>query len=305
MTTKDSRDRSVQQRVANLGQERKLSRKDAFAAYAMDRLLYRLGRSRHARAFLLKGGILVAELMDAPYRFTRDIDLLRKRGPAKPDDLRAKFRDIASVGCDDGVQFDPDEVRAAVARRETEGYEGVQVTLKARVGPNEIDIKVDIGFSDAIAQLARRIALRPFLSDDPPAQVYAYQVESVLAEKIQTLISKWPAVAHRLKDILDVATLAASEAFEGDSVLASLRATFERRRTDPDLEQLDAITTKLRGKRWETDWATMHKEKAVVRAADLKETLVMFERFVRPLLTALHGGRSPGRWPPGGPWAPG
>lgn len=302
MTAKDPRDRSVQQRVANEGQERKLSRKDAFAAYAMDRLLYRLGRSRHAKAFLLKGGILVAELMEAPYRFTRDIDLLRKRGPAKPDDLRVKFREIASLDCDDGVQFDPDEIRAVVARRETEGYEGVQVTLKARVGPNESDIKVDIGFGDAFAQ--RRIALRPFLADDPQAQVYAYQVESVLAEKIQTIISKWPAVAHRLKDILDVATLAATEAFEGDSVLSSLRATFERRRTAPDLEQLGDIVAKLRGKRWETDWATLLREKSVVSAADLRETVEMFERFVRPLLAALDDDRSPGNWRPGGPWAP-
>ncbi len=44
----------------------------------MDRLLYRLGRSRHAREFYLKGGLLVANLLQTPHRFTRDIDFLQR-----------------------------------------------------------------------------------------------------------------------------------------------------------------------------------------------------------------------------------
>lgn len=303
MTTKNSHDRSVQQRVGNLARERRLSRDDAFTAYVMDRLLFRLGRSRHAAGFFLKGGLLVAERLGEPYRFTRDIDLLRKRGPAKPDDLRKKFRDIVSIKCDDGIHFDPDEVRAVIAEREKEGYEGIRVMLKASLGPNEIDIKVDIGFGDAIVQPTRRIFLRPFLDEDPPAQVYAYHVESVIAEKIETIIDKWPAIQHRLKDILDVATMAATEEFVGAAVITSLRMTLERRQTEPDTEQIDDLAAKLRGKRWATDWATMLKEKAVARASDLGESVSMFVRFVRPLLVALRDGRSPGQWPPGGPWS--
>lgn len=78
----EDRARAISQRVANEGRARGLSHEDAFTATAMDRVLYRLGRSRHARGFLLKGGVLVSSLLDAPYRLTRDIDLLRRRGPA-------------------------------------------------------------------------------------------------------------------------------------------------------------------------------------------------------------------------------
>ena len=74
MSRKSSTERSVNQRVGNAAREHKLIRIDAFVAYVMDRLLDRLGRSSQADEFYLKGGVLVANLVAEPYRFTRDID---------------------------------------------------------------------------------------------------------------------------------------------------------------------------------------------------------------------------------------
>ena len=80
MSKRQRDDKSISQRVANRGRERRLSRDDAFTAYAMDRLLCRLGKSSQASEFFLKGGVLVAQLIRAPHRFTRDIDVLRGHG---------------------------------------------------------------------------------------------------------------------------------------------------------------------------------------------------------------------------------
>ena len=44
--------------------------------YALERLLYRLGRSTHAGAFVLKGALLFALWEGHPHRATRDLDLL-------------------------------------------------------------------------------------------------------------------------------------------------------------------------------------------------------------------------------------
>lgn len=287
MSPKQDRDRSVSQRVANRGRALQLSRKDMFTAYAMDRLLYRLGRSKHVKEFYLKGGVLVANLLDAPHRFTRDIDFLRKRGPAKPDDIRRKFQDIASVKAEDGVLFEPNQVRAEIARREVDGYDGVRGWIGGQVGQTEIELKVDIGFGDALVPSARRTSLSPFLVEEPRAEVYAYQVETVLAEKIQTVVSKWPAIEHRLKDILDVVALSEAARFVRDDLLAALRATFGRRGTVPEVEVLDDMRAELKRKKWETEWATMCKEKAVLSQISLQAALEGFERFVRPLLVAM------------------
>lgn len=302
MTRASSEERSRLQRVENRAKERKLSRADAMVTYAMDRLLYRLGRSAHVKELFLKGGVLVANLMDEPHRFTRDIDLLRRHGPPDPGELREVFRQIVAVPVDDGVQFDP-SVRAEVATREMDDYDGVKVVLKAWVGKTAVDVKVDIGCGDAVIPAAHRMGLVPFLEGDPAAEVFVYPREVVLAEKIQTVVTKFPAITHRLKDILDVITFAAREAFEDETLLLSLRATFERRRSPCDARVLDDMRQQLGGKKWETAWAKTLRDKAVVQPPGLQDAVMGFDVFVRPLLRALREGPAPGRWRPGGPWS--
>lgn len=302
MKDKDARARSAAQRVSNRARERGLSRNDALTAYTMDRLLYRLGRSAHVREFFLKGGVLVANLVTAPHRFTRDIDLLRRQGPPDPDEMRRRFREVASVAADDGLRFDPEHVRAALATRDAEGYDGVRVVMLAHLGDTEVVIQIDIGFGDAVEPPAYRRRLASFLDGDPSAEVYAYETGPVLAEKIETLLAKVPAIEHRLKDLLDVVVLARQEHFLGEDLVASLRATFTRRKTAPDLTVLDEFIAELSGRRWATRWAVMRREKAVAVPTELAEALIVFEAFVRPLIAALGGAATPGSWTPGGPW---
>jgi hypothetical protein len=302
MSPKRGKDRSVSQRVGNRGRERRLSRDDALTAYAMDRLLCRLGKSPQASEFFLKGGVLVAHLVAAPHRFTRDIDVLRRHGPADPEDIRQRFREVAAVRLDDGVDFDPDGVRAVVADHDEDGYDGVKVFLRARVAGHAFDVRVDIGFGDALEPPAARIQLEPFLADDEPARLLAYEPGPVLAEKIETILSKFPVIQHRLKDLLDVVAISATLDFDGEQLVASLRATLDRRGTRADPRVLDDMRSELTGRRWQVDWATMLREKAVAQPVELPEAIARFDAFVRPLLGAVGGGAAPGSWVRGGPW---
>lgn len=303
MSRKKSQVKATNQRVANQARERRLARDDGFVAYGMDRLLYRLGRSSQAGEFILKGGVLVANLVDAPHRFTRDIDVLRRHGPADPDDIRRRFREIVTVPASDGVEFGSDGVRAVSADHDVDGYDGVKVFVRASVGAHRFDLLIDIGFGDALVPPATRVELRPFLEDDEPARVFAYEPEPMIAEKIETLLSKFPAIQHRLKDLLDVVSMAEMLDLDGTTMVASLQATLRRRATPVDMQVLDDMRSELVGRRWQSDWAIMLREKAVARPLDLAQAVALFERFVRPLLVALETGRSPGRWEPRGPWS--
>lgn len=299
----DDRAKAISQRVANEGRARGLRREDAFTAYAMDRVLFRLGRSRHARGFILKGGVLVASLLDEPYRFTRDIDVLRRRGPPDPDDLRERFRQVVAITVDDGLTFGSDATHAAPAVREEDGYDGVRVTIRGALGRQEVTVRIDIGFGDAVVPPSSRVKLPSFLPDDAQPRVWAYGIEPIIAEKVETLIGKFPAVRHRLKDLLDVIVLAERSSLSGEGTLASLRATFSRRGTTADLRVLDDMRADLGGRAWTSAWATMAREKRVVDAPGLLDALARFDAFVRPLLLALRDGRpAPGSWEAGGPW---
>lgn len=299
----DDRARAIAQRVANEGRARGLTREDAFTAYAMDRLLFRLGRSRHARGFILKGGVLVGSLLNAPYRFTRDIDVLRRRGPPSPDDLREKFRQIVAMPLDDGLSFGSDAVHASPAIREEDGYDGVKVTIRGEIGRQEVLVRIDVGFGDAVVPPGARLVLPAFLPNDPPARVWAYGLEPVLAEKVETLIGKFPLVRHRLKDLLDVIVLVARSPLDGPTMVSSLGATLARRGTPPDLRVLDDMREQLAGRAWESAWATMAREKRVTETPSLSEAVGRFDTFVRPIFVELREGTiRVGQWEPGGPW---
>ena len=297
--------RSVNQRVGNEGRKRGLTRTDAFTAYAMDRLLHRLGRSPQASEFFLKGGVLVANLVDEPHRFTRDVDVLRRHGPPEPDDLRARFESIVAVAVDDGITWG--RVRAIPTDRAVDDYDGVKVFVEATVEGHTVEVRIDIGFGDALEPEAERVELTPFLDGDPPAVVRAYRAESVVAEKVQTLVKRFPLIEHRLKDLLDVVVLAERLAFEGPTLTRSMLVTFERRETRPDPAVLDDLVAEINGKRskkWGQEWQKMAKEKAVSNAPALDEALARFDTFVRTALQALALREVlVARWPPGGPWS--
>lgn len=108
---------------------------------------------------------------------------------------------------------------------------------------------------------------------------------------------------HRLKDILDVITLADAFRYEGEALVDSVGSTFERRGTRADVQVLDDMLGISGDREWRTAWATMIREKAVSRPMDLAEAISRFERFVRPVVEALADRHTlPDTWEPGGPW---
>lgn len=290
MSRKERKGRSVNQLVGNVLRARGLDRDEGFAAYVGDRLLYRLGRSTEADEFYLKGGVLVGNLVDEPFRTTRDLDFLRRHGPPDPDEMRQRFHAIASVPVDDGITFT--RVRAEPTDRATDDYEGVKVFVEGSVEGHGAVVKIDIGFGDVVEPPVEPIELAPFLPDDARARVRAYRAETVLAEKVETTFSKILA-EHRLKDILDVVVLSDRLALHGPTALAALRATFQRRGTDADPQVLDTLRDELRGRRWETHWSTMIREKRVREPVPLTDAVARFVVFVEPLVLALDGEGDP------------
>ena len=251
----------------------------------------------------MKGGLLVANLVGQPHRFTRDIDVLRRHGRPSPDDLRGFFRDIIAVAADDGVVFAAQGVRAIAAEHDEDGYDGVKVFVRATVGGHEVDVRVDVGIGDAVVPPAGRRSITPFLEGDEPARVFAHGAEPVIAEKVETLIAKFPVVLHRLKDILDVVTLAEGGEFDGTLLTDSLRATFDRRGTRIDVQVIDDMHEIVTERAWMTAWGAILREKAVAQPTGLRGAIHQFDVFARPLLQSLATGSAPPvSWSPGGPW---
>jgi hypothetical protein len=270
--------------------------------YALERLLARLAVSKHRDAFLLKGAMLFRVWSPTTYRPTKDLDLLGT-GSSDLDRLAALFAELCEVVVDDdGVVLDPKSVRAERIK-ENADYEGVRVTLTARIGTAKLDLQVDIGFGDAVSPGIVDVDF-PTLLGAPAPRLRAYPRETVVAEKVQAMVHLGIANS-RMKDFFDVRFLARTFAFDGEALSAALAATFQRRGTPLPAEPPLALTAAFH-----QDPAKKAQWKAFVTKARLTEATLEavveeLAAFVWPPLDAAREGRPLGATrAPQGPWRP-
>jgi len=297
-----AKETSIRQRVTNRGRELKLSPNDAIEQYVMYGLLARLGESAERARFILKGGVLVANLVDEPLRFTRDIDLHRTRAPPNPEHIRNSLERVIAIERDDGITFG--KIRAKRADHDADGYDGVTAYIEATVGSAAREVKLDIGFGDVVVPNAENRDLRPFLQADKSARLRCYAPETIIAEKVETVMKMTPDLQHRMKDLFDVVTLSKALSFDGSKLLEAIRATVRNRARGVDLAALDEMPKVLGLDNVQRRaWVMMLKEKKARIQLELHDAVTHFVTFARPLLEAMSKtSEFTETWTNGGPW---
>ncbi len=273
---------SVRQRLLNRSRGTGEDYNLLLTHYAIERLLYRLSQSAHADAFVLKGAMLFACWTRAFHRPTRDLDLL---GFGEPSEERmvGVFRDVCGQAVeDDGMTFDADSVTAAPIREE-HAYAGIRLRMAARLGNARLNLQVDVGFGDVVTPDAKTDEY-PTLLDQPAPRLRVYSRESVVAEKVEAMVSLGMANS-RMRDFYDVWVLL--EQFElDDAVLkAAIRATFERRQTPIPTTVPLALTAEFAGDPdKQRQWIGFLQRSGLPQAHELLAVVSMLRDRLVPLL---------------------
>ena len=165
----------------------------------MERLLERIALSEYKDNFILKGGMLVAALVGLDMRSTIDMDTTIKNYPLTMEEIERVFNSIISIEVDDGISMMIKKIEDIRAEDE---YNGMRVSLEAKIDKTIIPLKVDITTGDEITprEIKHRFHL---LLEDRDIEVWAYNVETVLAEKMETILSR-ELTNTRTRDFYDV-----------------------------------------------------------------------------------------------------
>jgi predicted nucleotidyltransferase component of viral defense system len=287
---------SVRARLLQRSRDQRTDFQILLTRYALERLLYRLSRSEHRNRFILKGAMLFVTWVEAPFRPTRDLDLLGY-GDNSPEAIGDTFRAILTQPVDDdGVAFDIAALEAAPIREDLE-YGGVRVRTQATIAGARIPIQVDVGFGDAITPGPVEIDY-PALLDAPAPHLRAYPIETVVAEKFHALAARG-ITNSRLKDYYDLWLIA--DTFELDRVplAAAVRQTFERRETALPQEKPTGLSEAYVDA-WGAQWRTfLNRERMAAAPEQLATVVADLERFVLPLIEEAEGDW---RWKPRTGW---
>lgn len=224
---KTNRAASILQRLKNRARQEQESFDAVLNRFGRERLLYRIGISEYREQFLLKGAMLFALWYEMPHRPTRDMDLLGF-GPGELFVLERVFREIAQQQVDDGLRF-AERVKAEEIRKEA-NYAGARVTLLANLEQARIQLQVDIGFGDPVTPAAEQIDYPVLLEDLGSPRLGAYPVYTVIAEKLQAIVSLGM-VNSRLKDYFDLQVLLEREQLDELVLAEAVRSTFAVRST--------------------------------------------------------------------------
>lgn len=196
--------------------------------YAIERFLYRLSISSARDAFVLKGAMLFDLWFDVPHRATRDADFLGF-GAEDADVLRKTLEGICGIEADDGLEFDAGSI-GVESIREQANYGGLRARLTARLGSARCTVQIDVGYGDAITPAAEEAVCPTLLDGFPAPHLRVYPRASVMAEKLEAIVSLGMANS-RMKDYFDLLALAREGLVEQQEIASAIAATFRRRGT--------------------------------------------------------------------------
>ncbi len=287
---------SVRARLLQRSRDERTDFQILLTRYALERLLYRLSRSEHRNRFVLKGAMLFVTWVEAPFRPTRDLDLLGY-GDNSPEAIGDTFRAILTQPVDDdGVAFDIAGLEAAPIREDLE-YGGVRVRTQATIAAARIPIQIDVGFGDAITPGPIEIDY-PALLDAPAPHLRAYPIETVVAEKFHALATRG-ITNSRLKDYYDLWLIAETFELDRAPLAAAVRQTFARRETALPQEKPTGLSEAYVDT-WGDQWRTfLNRERMAAAPEQLATVVADLERFVLPLIEDAEGHW---RWKPGTGW---
>ena len=170
--------------------------------YMMERFLERISLSPYRDKFILKGGMLVAAMVGLDARSTMDLDATVKGAGVNIEDVENMMTEIVAVAIDDGVTFQVKNISEIMDEAE---YPGIRVKMTTLFDGVRTPLKIDISTGDAITPKEVRYSFKLML-EDRSIDVWAYNLEIVLAEKLETIITR-ATTNTRMRDFYDIAIL--------------------------------------------------------------------------------------------------
>lgn len=210
--------------------------------YLMERLLERVSLSQYRDNFVLKGGLLVSSMVGVDMRSTMDIDTTVKSLPLNKRSAQKILEEIIAVKLEDGVAFRITKVQDIMEGHE---YEGIRFMIECTMGKLKQTIKVDISTGDEITPRAVAYKL-PLIIEDRSINLWAYNLETLLAEKLETIMVRAEANT-RMRDFYDIHVLLEQDAVTIDrgTMKSAFYATCKRRESTEQIVTIDDVINKI------------------------------------------------------------
>ena len=198
---KFSNTNSFKAKIKNIAREKGIPAQQVQQNYLIEKILKLISESRYKDSFIVKGGFLIGQMIGLDKRTTMDLDVTLKGQPLSEENIQIIFKEIVSQPSE-GFQFEVDMLEPI---RQDDEYGGFTLKLKATFDTLREVVFIDITTGDRITPREITYQLQSVFSENK-LEVWTYNLETVLAEKLETIIRRG-AASTRPRDRYDLFTL--------------------------------------------------------------------------------------------------
>ena len=267
--------------IRNIAASKNLRPQEVLQMFLFERILERLADSRFCNNFILKGGLLISSMIGISERTTLDMDTTVRGLPMEEKQITDIIREILSVDVGDGIYF---QFKRIEPIREDDAYNNFRVHMEARYGKINSPMKIDITTGDEITPAAIRYDY-PLLFEQKSVPVMAYTLETILAEKYETILRRNIGTT-RARDFYDLHILfrQRQEEIRPDVLRQAVKHTAAKRGSSSELTEWADILSDMREEAALTAlWENYVKENGYAAAFSFPEVLATVEKISRLL----------------------
>ena len=167
--------------------------------YFLETILEKISKSDENQNFIFKGGFLLASFIGIKQRSTVDIDFLIRKFTLTKENISQKLEKILKHEVYEDINY---EIKKIEEIRKDDEYGGFRIAIECKLDIIRQIILLDIATGDPITP--KEIVYKyKSTFEDKIYEIYTYNIETILAEKIQTIYQRG-VFNTRSKDFYDV-----------------------------------------------------------------------------------------------------
>ncbi len=206
-----------------------------YQMYFFEHILDRLSKSKYKHNIILKGGLLLSSIIGDDERTTKDMDATLKSLPLEREEITQIISDILNIDLDDGIDLKIEDVKDI--RQESE-YGGFKINIQATMSTLKVYLAIELTTGDQITPREIEYNYNCHF-EDKKIPILAYTIETVIAEKYQTIIAR-DIYNTRMKDFYDIYVLVKenTEKIDFKNLVMAIKNTFINRETELNIEEI-------------------------------------------------------------------
>ena len=268
---------SVKDKLRNIAREKNVDFNCVMRFYMYDRFIERLSKSQYRDNFVLKGGFYLSRLFGIDNRSTMDIDAAIRKAKFTNSNIIKMITDIINININDNVKLNM--IKTESIRTEDE-YGGLRITIVFNLENIKDQFHIDVATGDPIYPGPTSFNYESLI-DNEVYKVWSYNLETVLAEKIETILSKLE-TSSRMKDYYDIYLIYKFSKIDITKFRKAVEKTFEKRMFDADL--VTNLNIVKNSKILREKWASYSRKNNYAKNISYDETINCLTEFIEIIM---------------------